>query len=329
MTLFSRRSLVSIAGAALLVPLAGALPAHAQSYPDHPVTIVVAWPAGGSHDLAARLVAEHLTKHMDATFVIKNVPGAAGSTGVREVETAAPDGYTIGVMGLHAIAQSYMNPNATALDKIAPLAVFDKSPAALTVGADTGIDTLADFVAKAKEEPGAIVNSTDGPGGFAFLTQMVMQNALGIELTNIPYQGFAPAVAAMASGETMATTVNVASAAPLMDAGSAKILGVAGTERHFRVPEVPTFEEAGFPFVFADFIGFFLPVGVDPAISTKLETAMMATAADPAFVEAARNAGLVLAPGGAAEFAAFIKAQDEAVYPVLEAAGLVEANARP
>ncbi|MCX8997975.1 tripartite tricarboxylate transporter substrate binding protein [Rhizobiaceae bacterium BDR2-2] len=313
---------------ACLAALSFGAPASAETFPEKPITLVVAWPAGGGHDIVGRLVAEHLGKRLPVSIVVSNVPGAAGSTGVRQVEQAAPDGYTVGVMGLHAIAQSYMNPNATPLSRIAPLALVEKGPAALSVRADSGIGSLAEFIEKAKAEPNAIINSNDGPGGFAFLSAMLIQKQFDIELTTVPYQGFAPSVAALVSGESMSSTVPVPLVADLHNGGQVKILGVAAAERHFFAPDVPTFTEAGYPFEFSDFVGLFLPVGVPEDRVALLEKALLEAMDDDAFKEAAGKVGLMLAPSGAADMAAFIQQQDDAVYPVLDGAGLVKANKR-
>ncbi len=324
-----RRTLVKSTAAILTVAALGFLPASivmAETFPDRPVNVVVAWPAGGGHDTVGRLLADYLAEELSQPIVVTNQPGAAGTAGVRAAANADPDGYTIGVMGLHVVAQTYMNENAVPFDSIMPLALIEKSPAALSVRTDSGITDLASFVAAAKADPNAILNANDGPGGFANITAMLIQKAIGAEFATIPYQGYAPAVAAIASGETNASTVPTALMLGLAGGGDVKIIAIAGEQRHFRAPDVPTFIEGGVPFVFGDFVGLFLPAGVPADRAAILEAAVMKVMANDDFLAAAKTAGLIISPEGSAAFGAFLTEQDGKVYPVLDESGLVVAN---
>ena len=311
---------------ALFVSTAGV--AHADGFPSEPVSIIVAWPAGGSHDRVARMVSDYLAEELSQPIVVINQEGAAGTTGVRAAASADPDGYTIGVMGLHVVAQTYMNQAAAALDSIAPLALIETSPAAISVRAETGITSLDELVAAIEADPEAILNSNDGPGGFANNSAMLIQEALGVEFLTIPYQGYSPAIAAITSGETNASTIPTALMTGLAESGDVNILGVAGAERHFRAPDVPTFTEQGYPLVFEDFVGFFLPAGVPEDRAAILEQAVMNVLANEDFLATARQAGSIIAPEDSEGFAAFLEVQDNTVYPILERSGLVVARER-
>lgn len=302
--------------------------AAAEDFPSKPVNITVAWPAGGSHDRVARLMSDYLAKELGQPAVVTNTTGAAGTIGVRAAATAEPDGYTIGVMGLHVVAQTYMMDTAAAWNSVTPLALIEKSPAALSVRTDTGIKTLEEFIETVKNDPEKILNSNDGPGGFANNTAVLVQQALGVEFATIPYQGYAPAIAAISSGETNATTIPTALMVGLMESGDVTILGVAGDERHFRAPNVPTFKESGIDFVFGDFVGMFLPEGVPAERAKILETAVMNVLSNEDFLAAAKQAGMIVSPAGSTDFASFLAEQDQTVYPVLNANGLVKVNAK-
>jgi len=271
-------------------------------------------------------VAEHLQAELPVSVVVTNVPGAAGANGVRDVEEAAPDGYTLGTKGVHAVAQSYMNPNATALDAMDPLALVNIDPAAVSVRADTGIEDLEAFIDFLREDPGAIINGNDSPGGFSFLTAELMERALGVEMTKVPYQGYAPTVSALVAGEVMSATLPVPMVADLHEAGDVNILAVAAEERHFRAPDVPTFAELGHDFVFADYVMIFGPVGMPDDVRETLESALLAAMDRDEFRAAADSIGLILDPQGADAAAALMQATDDAVYPVLLEAGLAEAE---
>lgn len=308
---------------ALALAAVAAFPASAQEFPSDNITMVVGWPAGGAQDTVGRLVAEHLGQVLDTTVVVSNVPGAAGATGVREVETAEPDGYTIGTIGLHGVAQAYINENATAMSDIEPLAIVNIDPAALTVRSDTGIETLEDFVAYAKENPGALINGNDSPGGFSFLNAQFIERELGVELTKVPYQGFAPTVAALAAGEVQSVTLPVPLLTEMHEAGTVKILAVAAEERHFAAPDVPTFKEEGYDYVFTDYVVIFGPKGMPEDVKATLEEGLLEAMDSEGFKKAADTAGLILDPQGAEAAAELIAGVDEEVYPVMLDAGLV------
>lgn len=302
--------------------------ALAQDFPSKPVNIIVAWPAGGSHDRVARLMSDFLAEELGQPVVVTNTTGAAGTVGVRTAASADPDGYTIGMMGLHVVAQTYMMDTAAAWDSIAPLALIEKSPAALSVRTETGINTLDEFVEKVKSDPNFFLNSNDGPGGFANNTAVLAKQALGVDFATVPYQGYGPAIAAITSGETNATTIPAGIMIGLAEGGDIKILGVAGDERHFRAPDVPTFKESGYDFVFGDFVGMFLPQGVPADRADILEAAVMDVLANDAFLEAAAQAGMIVSPADSEGFGAFLAEQDATVYPILEANDLVSVNAK-
>ena len=325
----NRRFLGRLLGAAAIaVTGLGVAPQSVQAFPERPVTVVVAWPAGGGHDTVTRLVTEFLEQELGTSVVVTNVPGAAGATGVRQVEEAEADGYTLGVLGLHATAQSYMNENATALENLEPLALINIEPAALAVRADTGIESFEAFLDFARNNPGGMINGNDSPGGFSYLNAAFIESAFDIDLTKVPYQGYAPTVAAIVSGEVTSATLPVPMLADLHDAGTVRILGVAAQERHFRVPDVPTFVEMGHDYVITDYVMFFGPAGIPEERRRILEEALLAAMGPEDFHERGRAMGLILQPAGAEEAAALMASMDDLIYPVMENAGLVTVRAR-
>ncbi|MHB2266480.1 Bug family tripartite tricarboxylate transporter substrate binding protein [Aliihoeflea sp. PC F10.4] len=311
----------------LVVTLSASL-AGAQDFPSENMTMVIGWPAGGAQDTVGRLVAEHLGQQLSTTVVVSNVPGAAGANGVREVETAEPDGYTIGTIGLHGVAQAYINENATAMDAIEPLALVNIDPAALTVSSSMDISSLEEFIAFAKENPGVVINGNDSPGGFSFLNAQFIERNLEIEMTKVPYQGFAPTVAALVAGEVETVTLPVPLLADLHEAGDVKILGVAAAERHFAAPDVPTFQEQGIDYVFSDYVVIFGPKGLPEDVKGTLEAALLAAMDTDGFKASAETIGLILDPQGADAARETIANVDAEVYPVMLDAGLVTTRQR-
>jgi tripartite-type tricarboxylate transporter receptor subunit TctC len=298
----------------------------AQAFPDKEITIIVNWPAGGGQDTAARLIADWASKRASVPVVVTNVTGAGGANGIRHAATADPDGHTIGIMGSSFIARNYINPNATPIGDIDPLVFFGPDPGALEVRADTNIKSVAEYIDKLKANPGSILNGNDAPGGSSYVVAALLENSFGIKMTKVPYQGYAPTVAAILSGEVQSATLPVHQLADQHKTGDVVILGVAADERHFLTPDVPTFKEQGFDFIAGDWRALFLPNGTPEEARTYLEALFFDTMSDPQFKEAAKKAGFLVTPMHSAETKARILAYDEAVYPVLLDAGLVQAR---
>lgn len=313
--------------AIVLVGVTGPLaPVQAEEFPTEPITLVVNWPAGGGMDRAGRLVAEHAKKRLSVPIAVINVSGAGGSSGVRHVADAKPDGYTVGILGASLVASQYINPNANAVGDVDLIAFFGPDPAALEVRADTGIGSVKEFMAKLKAEPGSIKNGNDAPGGTSHVAAALLEKTLDVKLTKVPYKGYSPTVAAIMSGEVNSATLPVHQLIDQHKAGEVKILGVMATERHFLAPDVPTFKEQGIDLVAGDWRAIFLPNGVPAERRAMLEKVFVETISDPAFAEAAKNVGFVITPMNAAETKKFVTAFDEALYPVLDKAGLVKAR---
>ena len=313
-----------IMSSALLLSLPWAASLLADDFPEKPINIVVPWPAGGAYDLAARLMAEHASQTFSVPLVVQNVTGAAGSTGVRHVADATADGYTIGVMGTHAIAQSFINPNATALDDLTPLVFIGPEPAALAVTHDTDIVDMSAYLDTLKEAPGSIVNGNDSPGGFSYIAAAMLENQFDVELTKIPYQGYAPTVSALLSGEVMSALLPIPLLADQHDAGQLNLLGVAAEQRHPFAPDVPTFKEQGYDFIAEDFFMLYLPGEVPEARRNKLAEMFYELLQDTSFQDAANDIGLMIQPKSRDETEHYLEQRADEVYEILTESGLVD-----
>ncbi len=301
-----------------------ALPVFAQdTYPSEPIHITVVWPAGGGHDLVGRMVGQELAKVMDTAVVVDNVTGAGGSTGIRHIVNADPDGYTIGVIGLHAISQSFMNTAAPSLDGLDPIAYISDEPGAIQISADTGIDSLEAYLEAMKTDPSALLNGNDPQGGNSFVFAHTIPEALEINMIKLPYPGHAPSVTALLTGEVKTTTLPIPPILEHVKAGTVNVLGVASEERHPQLPDVPTFKEQGYDVVVNDFVMLVSPVGIPDDIRATLEKGLLAAIDSADFKAVATNNGMVLRPGGAEFAARELAAQQELVYPILEKADLV------
>ncbi|WP_150301311.1 Bug family tripartite tricarboxylate transporter substrate binding protein [Pseudomonas profundi] len=297
--------------------MGGVVGAQAQSFPKKAISLVVVWPAGGSHDIAARMVAENIDKSLGEPVVITNVTGAAGSNGMRHVAQAEPDGYTIGLMGMHALVQSFMNPNAPSLDSFEPLVFMAQEPGSLQVRSDLGINNIEEYVQKLKDSPGSLIHGNDAMGGNTFVYTKLLEEYFDVELTKVPYPGHAANTGALVSGEIESAAMPVSTIAQHHEAGTVKTLGVMAEERSSLLPDVPTFKEQGHNLVSGDYYIFFMPKGVPDEVAQTLESAFLKAIQNPALQQRMEDMGMTSSPGGR-DIARQVLAEQEAIiYPIL------------
>jgi tripartite-type tricarboxylate transporter receptor subunit TctC len=321
-----RAGLCTIFAAMLAV---GAFTSAAQAFPDKPITLIVPWPAGGGSDISMRLVADAASKKFGQPVVVVNRPGAGGAVGMREIASATADGYTVGMGATGLVARQYTNPQANLMTDVEPVAFFGSDASALSVRSDLGINTLAEFVKYAKANPRKIRNGNDPPGGTSYIAVAVIENALGIRLTRVPYQGYAPTVAAILAGEVQSTTVPLPDIFDHHKAGRVKILGLTADQRHFLARDIPTFREQGFDVIVGTWRALVAPKGVPEDRMRVLEAKFMEALRDPDFVKRANKAGFNIGTMGRKETGDFIRNFDKALYPILLDAGLVKARRKP
>lgn len=312
---------VALAGASLAAPAAAQ-----EDYPSEPIELVVPWPAGGGSDLSMRILADAVSKRIPTSVVVVNKPGAGGATGTRAIASAEPDGYTVGMVGSGVVARQYTNPNANLISDLAPIVTATSDPAALTARPDRGFEGVEDFVEYAKANPGDLRNANDQPGGFSHIAAATLRNQLGVDIRMVPYQGYAPSVAAILAGEVDTTTVPPTEVIDQHNAGQLKILGVAADERHFVAPDVPTFKEQGYDFVVVSWRAVVAPQGVPEDRLGYLQEHFLAALEDPATQERLRTAGFMPNVLDAEGTAQMMQDYDESLYPILEEAGLVQAR---
>jgi tripartite-type tricarboxylate transporter receptor subunit TctC len=298
--------------------------AVADDYPDRAITWIVNWPAGGGQDTTSRIVADKLGEVLGVAIAVENHAGAGGLAGMRVIAGAEPDGYTIGMFGSSSIVQQYTHEDAVMRDEIEPLAFFGADPGALSVHVDTGIEDVAELLARLEAQPRSIRNGNDPPGGASYINAAVLETVLGVELTKVPYAGYAPTVTALLGGEVESATVPVPQVIEHHEAGTVRILGVMAEGRHFMAPDVPTFQEQGFDLVIGDFRAVVGPAGIPEERLKVLEEALIEALTDQGLIERANNAGYDVSAMDRAATRAFMERFDEQVYPVLEAADLVE-----
>ena len=279
-----RRGLLGAAGALALAPAAQAQNAE---FPTRAVSMVVAFPPGGQADVVARPVAGGLERHWKQPVPVVNRAGASGEIGNAAVARATPDGYTL-LMALSSLAilpeaaRLFGRQPAYELDQLAPISLFTADPTLLVVQGSAPWKTLEELLAAAKARPGAISYSSSGNYSALHVPMAMLTTAADIELLHVPFQGGAPALTALLSGQVQALSTGPGPAAAHIREGRLRALACWGAKRLPDFPEVPTLIEKGFPEAEFDiWAGIFAPAGTPPAAREKLRQGMAAVAADP------------------------------------------------
>jgi tripartite-type tricarboxylate transporter receptor subunit TctC len=288
-----------------------AIAAHAQTYPNRPVKLIVGFEAGGNTDTVARIVGQKLGERLGQQVVVENKLGASGTIGTSEAARAAPDGYTLtmGTTTTHAIA-----PAAFAklpYDPIAdfePIAMVAIAPYLLVVHPSFPAKDLREFVSVVKAAPGKYNYGSAGQATTTHLVMATLAAKEGLEMVHIPFKGNAPATTAVLGNQV---EILFGALPPLLThvkAGKLRALAISSGKRSPSAPDVPTVAEAGVPgFDMALWLGFFAPRGTPPAIVKRLETELLAVARSPELKEALEKQGLEANPLGAAELGSLLK----------------------
>jgi tripartite-type tricarboxylate transporter receptor subunit TctC len=297
-----RRSALGLAAAllsALIVPLALAASAYAQDYPTRVVRIIVPYPAGGTADVMPRVLADWLSRKWGQSVIIENRTGAGGNIGAEAVAKADPDGYTLLATppGPLVINQNlYPHLEFDPL-RFVPIVVMGRVPNALVVNPNKiKADTVKDFIAYAKANPGKITDATQGNGTTSHLTSELFQLMAGVTLQNVPYRGSAPALNDLVAGSVDTMFDNLGVSMQFVKAGKLKLIAVASPQRTTSLPNVPTIAETLPGFAAVTWFALAAPPKTPAAIVDKINAGVNEALRDPKIVS--RFADLSAEPGG-------------------------------
>ncbi|WP_149537016.1 tripartite tricarboxylate transporter substrate binding protein [Siccirubricoccus phaeus] len=294
---------------ALLLACLAASPARA-AWPERPVTVIVPFGPGGGADIAARSLGRWLEGRLGQPFVIVNRAGAGGEIGFAALARAAPDGYTIGVVTLPNLVTIPIERRAQyAVEQLIPIANLVDDVGGVFVRADSRFRSLADLVAAAKREAGAVSFGTTGIGTYAHFGMLALEAQAGVTLTPVAYSGTAAMRAALLQGDLQVAGISMTDAVAELQAGQVRALGQMAAERWSGAAEVPTLREQGFDVVLSSMRGFAAPAGMPAAALRRLAAEIAAAAADPEFRRLAERQAMPLHYLDEAGFAAEIAAQ--------------------
>ncbi|HZO03828.1 MAG TPA: tripartite tricarboxylate transporter substrate binding protein [Burkholderiales bacterium] len=294
-------------------------------YPNKPVTIVVGFEPGGGTDTTARIVQPVLGEQLGQQIVVENRAGAGGNIAVDHVAKAAPDGYTIVLANVGALA---VNPHILKtpydpLKDLLPISLAAEFANVLVVQPNLGISTVADFVKAAKEKPGTITYASSGIGGAGHLAGELLRGMAKIDIVHVPYKGGGPAMQGFLGGQVASFFATPVSSISQIRAGKAKAVATTGSKRAALMPDVPTVAEAGYAgYEALNWYGFLAPRGTPKDIIDRLNREIVKALAHQQVVAALHKTGTEPKSSTPEEFAAYIKREYDTWGKVVKEAGI-------
>lgn len=309
-----KNTLFAIALAAgLAMPGAWAAPAAADDYPGRNISIVVPYTPGGFNDTMARVFARKLQEAWGQPVIVENKPGAGTVIGTEYGARAAPDGYTLTIVGFPLVANHYLYTKGLPYDAqkaFAPIIVGAQSPNLLVVRADSPVKSMQDLIERAKASPGKINYATAGTGTSNHLTMEYFKSRTGTDMVQIPYKGSAPMVTDLLGGQVDVMFDNMPHVLPHVKAGKMRALAVTSEKRSALAPEIPTVAEQGYPdFSVAVWYGLAAPAGTPPAIVEKINAELNKALASDDVKQVFAQQGVEAVGGSVEDFGRFFQAQ--------------------
>jgi tripartite-type tricarboxylate transporter receptor subunit TctC len=316
----------AIAGFAAL-PLAPAAARAQAAWPTKPVRIVVTFPPGGTSDIVARLLAQYMSDKLGQQFIVDNRPGAGGTLAADLVKKEAADGHTLLLANNAPFTISPTQFKTVPYDTVKDfthVAYIGASAPALFVQPKMGVKTLAEFVARAKAEPGKINYGSSGVGSIHHVLGEAVKKRMGINVTHVPYRGTAPAIQDFKAGVLQTYYDLLAQNVPMITGGEAVAIAVAAPGRVSQAPQVPTFREQGVDLVLENWLGVSGPAGMPAPVVEAIHKAVNDAMALAPVKERLNTWGIEQKAMSSAEYAKFVADQIDVWRPLIIEAGAQE-----
>jgi tripartite-type tricarboxylate transporter receptor subunit TctC len=291
----------------------------ALAYPDKPVTIVMAWGAGGATDVIARVLQPVWSKNLGAELIIKNISGASGTIGTAEAAAADADGYTVIVTPAGPITtQPHMRKTPYSAESFAPIGRVSVNPQMMMVSKDAPYKSAKDLFEVIKNEPGKIVAGSTGAGTLPHVGIIAMQQS-GLNVKHVPYKSSVDAMKALLSN-----TVQVFSdQAQLVQSFDVLPIASWSATRSAEYPNVPTMKELGYDYDIYNWVGAYAPKGVPPSVMEKLISSFKKTMQDPAVLDGLKKMKIQVSYMGPKDFGEFTVIESNRNRKLLQAADLL------
>jgi tripartite-type tricarboxylate transporter receptor subunit TctC len=312
-----------LAAAAAAIP-AAMRAAVAETYPSHPVRLIVGFPPGGPTDIYARLIGDWLAKRLGQPFVVENRPGAGSTIGIEAVVTAPPDGYTILLVSSSAAisASYYKNLDFNLVRDIAPVCGIARVPMVMVVSPAVPAKTVPEFITYAKANPGKLVMASVGNGTTPQMAGELFKMMAGVDLLHVPYHGAAPALTDLLSGRAQVMFESVTTLVGYIQAGKLRPLAVTTTDRSAVLPDIPTVGEFLPGYEANTWFGIAAPKQTAADIVGLLNNEINAGLKDPEISARLKELGSIPLVGSPAEFEKTFVGDTEKWAKVIKAADI-------
>ena len=312
---------------AVLALLAFSGTAAAQGYPAKPVKIVVGFAAGGPTDVIARLLAADMSASVGQSFVVENRPGANAIIATEAVAHSAPDGYTTLFSSLSLLVNAILpgtKANYDPFRDFAPVSNVAALPMVVVTAPGAPFNSMRELVSLARTKPGELSYGTSGIGGSTHLAGAMLENMTGTRMINVPFKGNGPALAEVMAGRVTFMFYPVVGIAGQIAGGKLKAIAVGTAAPDPDFPNVPTMAQAGYPGleVTAPWVGMLVPAGTPPAAVDRLAEEIRKSLAKPGIRAKMKEQGAVIIGDTPAEFAAFLRKDQERWAQVIKASGV-------
>lgn len=294
-----------------------------SAYPDHSIRLLVGYPPGGNVDIAARIIAQEMTKQLGQSVVVENRAGASGEIAAAATARAVPDGYTIllGASPELAIAFSLKKKLSYDSKDFQTISLATQVPFALVVNPSVKAETVKELIAYAKANPGKLNYASFGNGSSNHLFAELFKSRTGVKIEHIPYKGGGPAITGLLSGQVQMEFESLGVVLPHVKAGKLRALAVAMPERSALAPNIPTMAQAGFPsLVGGTWNGFVGPAGMPATITAKLNKTISAALQVPSVRNSLIEKGVIPAADSPEAFRSFITSEIKRWGEVVEGA---------
>ena len=294
-----------------------------NAYPSHPVRWIVPYTAGGSTDVASRLICQRLSDRLGQPFIVENKPGAGSNIGTQAVINSPPDGYTLLLTSTANAINASFDPSLPYdfATSIVPVAGIARSPLVLVVNNDLPVRSVADFIAYAKANPGKLSIASSGIGTSLHLSAELFKAMAGIQFVHVPYRGSAPGLSDVMAGQVQGMFDNVTSSFELVRSGKLRAIGVTTRERSAVLPDVPPIGDTLAGFETSSVYGVGAPRGTPQAIVDLLNREINAALDAPLIKQRLAELGVVPLTGSASQFGAMLRAETERWRKIVERSG--------
>jgi tripartite-type tricarboxylate transporter receptor subunit TctC len=318
-----RREFLHLAVGAAALPAAPQT-ARAQAYPTRSVRIVVPVAAGGANDVTGRLIGQWLSEHLGQQFFIENRPGAGTNVGTEAVIRAPADGYTllIAASGAAINATLFRTLSFNFIRDTAPVASIVRVPQLMQVNPSLPVQTVPEFIAYAKANPGKIAMGSGGNGSPAHVVGEYFKLMTGTDLTHVPYRGAAPAVTDLLGGQIQVAFTEMGTSLGYIKAGKLRALAVTTATRSEALPDIPTLSEFIPGFEASQWVGLVAPRNTSSTIIEKLNIEINAALGDPQVKARFADLGGMVLPGSPADFGELISDETDKWAKVVRAADI-------